>query len=149
MNPIVKFVQNKTHVTVQFIKYGLAGVVATGVHVVVFTILNETVLPAGLSEENAERGWNFFWSFSIAFIVASGVAYDLNRRWVFQSGRHTRLVELALFFSFATIAYLLGTPLGAFLVSKYPLNEYVVYFLVLTASVLVNFLGRKLVVFQH
>ena len=149
MRQIIDFLENKTHVSVQFIKYGLAGAVATGIHICVFTILNETVLPADIRQEDAQRGWNFFWSFSLAFILASVVAYDMNRRWVFQSGRHGKLVEFGLFFLFASIAYALGTPFGAYLVAKYPLNEYFVYFLVLIGSVLVNFLGRKFVVFQH
>ena len=149
MNPIIRFIENKSHTPVQFIKYGLAGAVATAIHFVIFTTLNETILPANTSLESAERGWNFFWSFSIAFLLATTVAYLANRRWVFQSGRHSGLIEFGLFFLFAAAAYVLGTPLGAYLVAKYPLNEYFVYLIVVVISVLVNFLGRKFVVFKH
>ena len=149
MNPLSRFIENKSHISVQFIKYGMAGAVATGAHFVIFTILNETILPANINQESAQRGWNFFWSFSIAFLLANVVAYTVNRRWVFQSGRHSKLVEFGLFYLIAITAYLLGTPLGAYLVAKYPLNEYVVYLMVAITSVLVNFLGRKFIVFKH
>ena len=149
MNLISRFIENKSHTHIQFIKYGIAGALATGVHVVAFTFLNETVLPADIGQQGAQRGWNFFWSFSIAFTLANFVGYLVNRRWVFQSGRHSNLIELALFYVIAFIAYLLGTPLGAYLVAKYPLNEYAVFLMVAMTSVLVNFLGRKFLVFQH
>lgn len=127
----------------------MAGAVATGVHFAIFTLLNETVLPADISQERIQRGWNFFWSFSLAFLLANIVAYMVNRRWVFQSGRHSRVVEISLFYLMAITAFLLGTPLGAYLVAKFPLNEYLVYLMVAITSVLVNFLGRKFVVFKH
>ena len=115
----------------------------------IFSTLNETLLPADLSQEGVQRGWNFFWSFTIAFGLANIVGYMLNRRWVFQPGRHSRLMEISLFYLFAVGAYLLGTPLGAFLVAKYPVSEYLIYLMLLVSSILVNFLGRKFVVFQH
>jgi putative flippase GtrA len=149
LNPIIRFIENKSHTPVQFIKYGLAGAVATGVHFVIFTTLNETILPANKGVESAERGWNFFWSFSIAFLLATTVAYLANRRWVFQPGRHGRLMEISLFYLLGITAFLLGTPLGAYLVARFPVNEYLVYLMVAISSVLVNFLGRKFLVFKH
>ena len=127
----------------------MAGGFATAVHFSIFTALNETVLPADVGLEGAQRGWNFFWSFSIAFLLANTVAYLVNRRWVFQSGRHSRLVEISLFYALAVTAFLLGTPLGAYLVATYPINEYFVYLMLGLTSVVVNFLGRKFVVFKH
>jgi len=146
---INKFIENKSQTSVQFIKYAMAGGLATAIHLAIFTLLNETVLPADIGQEGAQRGWNFFWSFSLAFLLANIVAYIVNRRWVFQSGRHSRLVEVSLFYLLATTAFLLGTPLGAYLVAKFPLNEYLVYLMVAITSVLVNFLGRKFVVFKY
>ena len=149
MSFINKFIENKSQTSVQFIKYAMAGAVATGVHFAIFTLLNETVLPADIGQEGAQRGWNFFWSFSIAFLLANVVGYMLNRRWVFQPGRHGRLVEISLFYLLAVTAFLIGTPLGAYLLARFPLNEYLVYLMVALSSVLVNFLGRKFLVFKH
>lgn len=141
--------ENKSQTSVQFAKYAMAGAIGTATHFAIFTLLNETVLPANISQEGAERGWNFFWAFTIAFFLANIVAYVINRRWVFQPGRHGRLVEIGLFYFLALTAFLLGTPLGAYLVAKFPLNEYFVYVLVTISSALVNFLGRKFLVFKH
>jgi len=149
LNPLQRFAENKSQTSIQFVKYAMAGGFATAIHLVIFTVLNETVLPAGVGLEGAQRGWNFFWSFSIAFLLANIVAYLVNRRWVFQSGRHSRLVEISLFYALAITAFLLGTPLGAYLVAKYPINEYFVYLMLAVTSALVNFLGRKFVVFKH
>ena len=146
---LTKFLNEKSHVPTQFVKYGMAGTIAVATHFLIFTLLNESIFPADLGRDGSERGWNFFWSFTIAFFIANFVAYYFNRRWVFQSGRHTRWVELGLFFAVSTLAYLLGTPLGSFLVARFPFNEYLVYFVVILASVLVNFVGRKLIVFLH
>lgn len=149
MEALKKFLHNKSHVPTQFVKYGVAGAIATGTHFLIFAFLNESFFPADSGRLGSERGWNFFRSFSIAFILANFVAYFLNRRWVFQTGRHNRWVELGLFFGISGIAYVLGTPLGSVLVARFPLNEYFVYLVAILASILVNFLGRKLVVFMH
>lgn len=149
MLALTKFLNEKSHVPIQFVKYGMAGTIAAATHVLIFASLNESFFPADLARDGLERGWNFFWSFSIAFFVANFVAYFFNRRWVFQSGRHTRWVELGLFFAVSTLAYLLGTPLGSYLVARFPFNEYLVFCVAILASVLVNFLGRKWIVFLH
>jgi putative flippase GtrA len=149
VNPITSFLENKSRTSVQFIKYGIAGAIATGIHFLIFAFLNETVLPADIHQNGSQRGWNFFWSFSIAFFLANIFGYFANRRWVFQAGRHSRFVEVGLFYVIAAIAFILGTPLGAWLVANFPLNEYLVYLIAALASVLVNFLGRKLIVFRH
>ena len=95
------------------------------------------------------RGWNFFIAFSIAFFLANVFGYLVNRRWVFQPGRYGRWTEASLFYGLALIGYFLGTPLGAWLVARFPVNEYLVYVVVVLASVLTNFLGRKFLVFRR
>jgi len=149
MNPLAKFLENKSQTWAQFIKYAVVGVAATGMHFLIFSLLNETVLPADVDQSGSRRGWNFFLSFSIAFLLANVVGYWANRRWVFQSGRHGRWVEIGLFYVVAFLAFGLGTPLGAYLVAKFPINEYAVYVIAVLTSVMVNFLGRKLLVFRH
>jgi len=149
LSAIQKFIENKSRISVQFVKYVMAGATGTAVHFAIFALLNETVLPADISLKDSQRGWNFFWSFSIAFLLANMVGYALNRRWVFQPGRHGRLLEIGLFYTLATFAFVIGTPFGAYVLGKFPLNEYFVYVLVTITSVFVNFLGRKFLVFKH
>ena len=149
MNPPKRFLEEKSRTSVQFIKYGIAGLIATGIHFLIFAILNETIFPADISQSGGRRGWNFFGSFSVAFFLANIFGYLANRHWVFQPGRHSRLVEIALFYVIAIVAYVLGAPLGAWLVATFPINEYLVYLVAALASILVNFLGRKLLVFKR
>lgn len=149
MNIFRKFIENKTNTPIQFLKYGLAGGLAAATHVLTFTALNETVLPANTGQLGAERGWNFFWSNSAAFILANLVAYLANRAWVFQPGRHSRLMEITYFYLVSAVAFLAGTPLGSMIVARFAISEYFVFAAVLLMSVMVNFLGRKYWVFLH
>ena len=149
MNKFKKLAQNKSHTPLQFMKYSLAGAVASGMFVSCFAILNETVLPADVSQPSSTRGWNFLFSNALAFTVATVVAYWANRAWVFQSGRHARLKEFTLFYLIASIAFAVGTPLGSVIVANYSISEYAVFVLVAVLSGMVNFLGRKYWVFLH
>ena len=149
MNLFENFINNKTHTPVQFLKYSLAGLIASGTYLACFALLNETVLPADVSQPGAERGWNFLFSSMVAFSLATIVAYLINQAWVFQPGRHSRVKEFSLFYLIATVAFLAGTPLGSVVVAYYSVNEYGVFILVVGFSAMVNFLGRKYWVFLH
>jgi putative flippase GtrA len=149
MSRIKSIFENKTHTPLQFLKYILAGVIASGSYVACFSLLNETILPADISQPGATRGWNFLFSNTLAFITATGVGYLVNQAWVFQSGRHGRLKEFTLFYLIASVAFLAGTPLGSLLVAYFSVNEYGIFILVVAFSGMVNFLGRKYWVFLH
>jgi putative flippase GtrA len=149
MSKVRQFLANKSSVHVQFLKYGMAGALATAVHLSIFTLLNETLLPADVGQAATTRGWNFLFSNITAFLLANVVGYLANRAWVFQPGRHAPWREALLFFLVSGIAFVAGTPLGSFIVSHFAINEYFVFVLVLVLSIMVNFLGRKFWVFLH
>lgn len=149
MNKIRTFLQNKTSVSLQFFKYCMAGGFATATHLLAFTGLNETILPADVGQIGSLRGWNFLGSNMIAFMLANLVAYLANRTWVFQSGRHGRLAEILKFYLVSAVAFVAGTPLGSIIVARFAINEYYVFILVLVLSIMVNFFGRKYWVFLH
>ena len=149
MSRFKNIIHNKTHTPIQFLKYSLAGAIAAGTYLACFAILNETVLPADVSTQGAQRGWNFLFSNTVAFSVATIVAYVINQAWVFQPGRHSRLKEFTLFYLIAAVAFLAGTPLGSVVVAYFSVNEYAVFVLVVGFSAMVNFLGRKYWVFLH
>ena len=142
-------IHNKTHTPLQFLKYALAGAIASGTYLACFSLLNETVLPAGIEQMGSSRGWNFFFSSTIAFSASSIVAYAINQAWVFQPGRHSRVKEFTLFYLIASVAFLAGTPLGSVVVEYFSVNEYAVFILVIGFSAMVNFAGRKYWVFLH
>jgi len=148
-NLFENIIHNKPHTPLQFLQYSLAEVIASGTYLACFAILNETVLPADISQPGASRGWNFLFSSSLAFSVATTVAYIINQAWVFQPGRHGRVKEFTLFYLIAAVAFLAGTPLGSVVVAYFSVNEYAVFILVVGFSAMVNFLGRKYWVFLH
>ena len=149
MNKIRKLAENKSHTPLQFLKYSLAGAIASGTYLACFALLNETVLPAGIEQMGSSRGWNFFFSSTVAFSAATIVAYIINQAWVFQPGRHSRAKEFTLFYLIASVAFLAGTPLGSVVVAYFSVNEYAVFILVVGLSAMVNFVGRKYWVFLH
>lgn len=149
MERLRRFLDNKTHVPTQFVKYGLAGGFGATTYALTFTVLNETVLPADTALAASERGWNFFAANGVAFVLATFVAYLANKAWVFQPGRHDRWRELAYFYLVAFVGFIAGTPLGSYIVARLAINEYMIFGFVVVASTLVNFLGRKYFVFLH
>lgn len=149
MNLVQKLLNNKSHTPLQFLKYSLAGAIATGTYLASFTLLNESVLPADVALPGAVRGWNFLFSNTLAFLLGTLVAYVVNQAWVFQPGRHGRLREFTLFYLIAAVAFVAGAPLGSLLVANFSFSEYWVFVLVVVLSGMVNFLGRKYWVFLH
>lgn len=134
--------------SVQFLKYALIGLAGTFIYAAVFSILNETILMADESLASRERSLNYFLSNTVAFLCSSIFVYLFNRNWVFIADRHTRLKEITLFYAVAFVAYIIGTPTGAYLISNYSWNEYYALGITIVASVMVNFIGRKMFVFH-
>jgi len=149
MSRIRNIFDNKSHTPLQFLKYSFAGAIASGAFLVCFALLNETILPADITQPGATRGWNFLFSNALAFTAATGVAYLMNQAWVFQPGRHGRFKEFSLFYLIASVAFVAGAPLGSLVVAYFSVSEYSVFILVAVFSAMVNFLGRKYWVFLH
>jgi len=158
------------HPFLQFVRYGVAGVLAMATNVVVFALAEHLVFPvasAGEAEvlslpdrwgevgswlgemgEN-ERVLNYARCNVIAFLGANIVAYVLNFMWVFQSGRHARHIEIFLFLGVSFVAFLVGTALAGVLVGNFGVNEYVAKMGDVAAAVLLNYVCRKFLIFQN
>jgi putative flippase GtrA len=151
----------RQHLT-QFIKYALGGMLATAVDVLVFYLVAIFLLPAlnpndpmarllgldiaPLSE--SIRSSHYVWGKVIAFMFSNLTAYLVNVRWVFTPGRHKRSVEIGLFYAVSTTSFILGTALGWFLIRAMGLPTTYSYVANGVASLAVNFVGRKFVVFK-
>ncbi len=146
----------------QFIKYSLAGALATAVDILIFYLVAITLLPSlnpgdpaarllGLRiapiAESA-RSTHYVWGKVIAFMFSNLTAYLVNIRWVFTPGRHKRAVEIALFFAVSTTSFVLGTSLGWLLIRLAGLPTTHAYVANGLASLAINFAGRKFVVFK-
>lgn len=148
---------------VQFIKYAIAGGIATGVHVCVFCFCASRILPAlapgdwlaGLlhlqvvSLSDAIRARNAVIDTVIAFIFSNLTAYLINIFWVFESGRHNRLVELGLFYLVSGVSTGIGSALMGFLIDKFGISTAMGFGVSVVVSLMINFVLRKYVIFKR
>lgn len=164
MKSILKqFTQREAHPLIQFIKYGICGVAATAVDVLFFYALSWKVFQAlspddmvvrvlGLEApaiDEAVRSRHFVINSALAFVFSNLTAYLLNFFWVFHPGRHKRHVEIALFYLVSITSIALGTGLGWAMISFLGLTTTASYLGKLIASLMINFAGRKFLVFER
>lgn len=147
---------------VQFIKYAIGGGLATGTHVVVFHLLAWGALPAlqegdwavsllkfpVKEQDDATRSRNSMMDNAIAFVFSNLVAYLINVWWVFEPGRHSAVVEIALFYLVSGIAMVIGTSLMGFLIRRYGIMTTYAFGANIFSALLINFAMRKFVIFR-
>lgn len=122
-----QFLPREASSLIQFIKYALAGGVATVTDVFVFYLLAWKVIPALRPDDpvvtrlklrvipitELQRSQRFILITFFVFLVSNVVAYVLNILWVFEAGRYVVwYVELALFYAVSGISIFLGTAVG-------------------------------------
>ena len=147
---------------VQFIKYGIAGGIATVVHVSLFYFCALKLLPAlnqgdalvGLlrlhiaAVSDAIRARNSVIDNVIAFLFSNLTAYLINIVWVFESGRHHRVVEIGFFYLVSGISTFIGSVLMGFLIGRFGITTTVAFGANVIVSLLINFVLRKYAVFK-
>jgi len=150
------------HPAIQFVKYGIAGGLATAVHIVVFYICSLWVLPAlapgdpvavwaGLDAapiSDALRGSRAVWNNLFAFLFSNLTAYIINILWVFTPGRHSRLVEVGMFYLVSAVSVGLGSVIMKLLISHFRLSTTLAFGAVTACSILINYAMRKFVIFK-
>lgn len=141
-------------VSVQFVKYGLCGVVSTLILLAIVLPLSHWVIPAadgmiidGVEITDATRQRNLIINNFIAFPVANGAAYLLNTWLVFTPGRHSRLYEFTIFTVIAAISFGAGLLGGPMLIERFGITSGVAQLSLVITSASVNFLCRKFLVF--
>ncbi|MDF1859074.1 MAG: GtrA family protein [Verrucomicrobiales bacterium] len=137
--------------TFQFSKYVVFGALTTIVHLALFTGFSHSFLPAhdylmegGMSNELQER--NAILSNLLAFPIAVIVNYFFNVKFVFTSGRHSRIREFILFVSVSFLSFSIGLFSGPFFISQ-GLNPWFAQAGLTITSALVNFICRKFLIF--
>jgi putative flippase GtrA len=157
-----QFMRRETHPFIQFVKYALAGVLATSVDVMAFYLVAIVVLPALNPSDPAARllglhiaplaegvrSSHYVWSKVIAFFFSNLTAYIVNALWVFTPGRHSRAMEFGLFFALSTVSFSLGTGLGWLLIRWLGLPTTYAYAANGVASLAINYAGRKFLIFK-
>ena len=163
MKRILKqFFQREAHPVVQFIKYGIAGGLATAVDVAVFYFLSWKVFPALTADDavvklldipitvvdEVTRSRRYLLNKAITFLFSNFTAYIVNILWVFEPGKYKKWVEVALFYVVSIFSFALGTFLGWFVIKFFGMTTTAAYVANMFASVMINYACRKYWVFK-
>jgi len=162
MKHILKqFTQREAEPHIQFIKYAIAGGIATVVDMITFFLCAWLLFSALSPDERLVKIFNiqvaslsdnaralhYAVDMVIAFLFSNTTAYLIDFHWVFHPGRHSRRKEFALFFAVSATAMVVGTGLGAALIKWDSMGAGISYVAKAVAALAINFIGRKFFVF--
>lgn len=147
---------------IQFIKYALAGGVATLTHIAIFHLIGWKLFPCLQEKDhavrlfrlkieqinNARRARNSMITNIIAFLGANMVAYILNILWVFERGRHHIVLEIFFFYLVSGISVAIGTVLMGVLIKRFGLLTTYAFMANIITAVMINYAVRKFFIFQ-
>lgn len=133
----------------QFITYGLCGCVAFLSHITLVTLLGHTLFPAFDSDlGDALRFKHSALNNTLAFLLSNTVAYLLNIRFVFTSGRYSRKKEIILFFLAAALSFFPALFSLKIIITQLGLHTHLANLSFVITSALFNFAIRKFLIFQ-
>ncbi len=147
---------------IQFIKYGLAGGLATVVHITVFHLTAWKLFPALQEKDHAVRFFklsiqklsdatrsrNSMICNFIAFLISNMVAYIINVLWVFEAGKYPIVIEILLFYAVSGISVFLGTLLMGILIKRFGLLTTYAFGSNIVTAILINYAMRKFFIFH-
>lgn len=147
---------------IQFIKYAIAGGLATVTHIVIFHFVAWKMFPALQQHDHAvqffklsirkindaQRARNSMISNTIAFLFANMVAYITNILWVFQRGRHSVVIEILLFYAVSGLSVFIGTILMGILIKRFGMLTTYAFASNIVTAVLINYALRKYFIFM-
>jgi putative flippase GtrA len=157
-----KHLSHDAHPVTQFIKYAVAGGVATASNIVIFFLIGWFLLPCltpsdplvklfGLdapSIDDVLRARRAIYANSIGFVISNFLAWLLNRWFVFRPGRHHVLVEVGLFYAVSGVSFVLGSTLMGVLIGRFGLSTSVAFGANIVVALLINYAMRKFVIFK-
>ena len=152
-----------TRHVVQFVKYGIAGVIATLVQIFLFYLLAWKVFPSlhrddpvvmmlGLSVTHVSlsaRSVNSMLCNGTAFIFSNMVAYLLNVAFVFESGRHHKLLEIGLFYLVSGSGVLIATIIMGSMIRYMAVQTTVAFLINILICLMLNYGMRKFFIFKR
>ncbi len=147
---------------IQFIKYALAGGLATITHIVIFHLVAWKLFPSLQDKDHAvkyfnlsirevsdsTRARNSMIGNFLAFLIANMVAYITNILWVFQGGKYHFIIELLLFYAVSGISVFLGTMLMGVLIKRFGVLTTYAFSSNIVTAVMINYALRKFFIFQ-
>ena len=146
---------------VQFIKYAVAGGVATVTHIVIFHFIAWKMFPCLQEKDHAvrilkltirkvndaTRARNSMIGNLIAFMIANMVAYIANILFVFQGGKYHIVIEILLFYAVSGLSTFLGTMLMGLLIRQFHLLTTYAFGANIFTAVMFNYALRKFFIF--
>jgi putative flippase GtrA len=161
-NLVQQFLRREAHPVVQFVKYAMAGGLATIVDLGITFYLSWKVMPTLTSDdvlvrtfgltiipvEESTRAYRYFIICGVAFLFSNFVAYVANILWVFTPGRHSRAKEFTLFYLVSGFSFLVGTGLAAGLIQFLSFTTSYAKVANMFASVMINYVCRKFIIFK-
>lgn len=148
---------------IQFVKYGVTGVLQVALSVVIFAALAWKAFPAltrdewvvrafglGVAEvEAGRRAVNYAVAYTLTFVAVTYVGYVVSAAWVFEPGRHSRRREMELFFLASLASYIAATSLSSALIAGSGVGAGPAYLVSTAVSVAGNYLLRKFFIFKR
>lgn len=146
----------------QFIKYAIAGGIATAIQTGVFYILAATVLAClgpddiavrfcrlpSVELSDGVRAWRSAVAQGAGFVIANFCCWLMNRRFVFTPGRHRWYVELGMFYAASTTAFFIGVLLQSFVIGTLGWQTSLGVAVEIATSLAINFVVRKFFIFK-
>lgn len=159
---VARFLSHDASPLVQFLKYAIAGGIATAVHILTFFLAGFFLFPcvgaddilvrlfhlAAPAVEETLRARHAVYSNITAFLVSNTVCYIINRLFVFKPGRHTPAVEFLLFFAVSAVSVGLGTFLMDILIDRFAIQTTYAFGANMVCSLAINYALRKFFVFK-
>lgn len=147
---------------IQFVKYGVVGVLATLVQTAVFYVLAATALKClaaddfavkylGLTAVDVSQGVRavrFAVATSIGFVVANVFCWLMNRAFVFRAGKFKWWKEFGLFIGVSGLAMAVATGIGSVLINSFGLMTTLAVFVEIAVSFMFNYFLRKFFIFR-
>ncbi len=147
---------------VQFVKYGLAGGLATATHILAFFLVGFLLFPCVTPEDPLVKLFGLdapevvadlraryaIYSNVIAFFVSNTVCYLANRWFVFKPGRHHVVIEFLLFLAVSAVSMAIGTTLMGVLIKQFGVQTTYAFGANILSSLAINYVMRKFFVFQ-
>ena len=162
MNIIDQFLGHDSGDLLQFIKYAIAGCVATATHIIIFHLVAWKIFYALQADDwfvrvfhlpieeldDATRSRNSMLGNGAAFLVSNLVAYLINIYWVFVPGRYRWVIEIGLFYLVSGVAIAIGTSIMGVLIKRFGMLTTYAFGSNLIAALLINYAMRKYFIFN-
>ena len=133
----------------QILRYGLVGLSATLIDLLIFAGLSHLILPAIAHDlGDSVRADRSTINSAIAFFIANLYTYVINQKYVFVPGRHRPGVEFIIFVTVSAVSLLLGLWVMRRLINGYSADTYSAKLVAIGVSILINYVCRRFLVFK-